>query len=247
MAMAYARHAQAGRIVPSSIHKDLDLKPEKPKAPEVLSALAATNDLAAQLETYHPTHEQFLALKQQLTLLRYLVVATGCLGAPGLADELEAAICGPAFSRDRSSFAGIVVPLSRLTDFGQLGLQFVHASDGFGELTLRSDPGETGGTFFTVASGVVLGEIAPYSARRSLTLQGLGEPLEDVVLDLSSGTSGSSLGTQSWLGALAPNDITLVDGRAYTLVLIGAGVGAAEGLWWNAPMLTVVDNDPVDD
>jgi hypothetical protein len=176
----------------------------------------------------------------------YLLVASGCLGAPGLADENEQAVCGPGFSRDRSSFSGIFVGLSRLVDFGAMGMQFVHASEGFGELTLRSDPAETEGTFFTIASAVVLGEIAPYSARRSLSVLDLGEPLDEVLLELSSNPSGATLGIQPWPAALAPNGVVLENGGAYSVVLIGPGVGAGEGAWWNAPMLTVVDNDPTD-
>lgn len=176
----------------------------------------------------------------------YLVVAGGCLGAPGLAHERESEICGPSFSRNRSSFNGIVAPLSRTTEFGQLGLQFLHASDGFGELNLRSNPGETEGTYLTVASSVVLGQIAPYSARRSVTVEGLGEPLDEVLLELSSGSSSSTLGQQPWPAALAPNRLALENGRAYTLVLIGPSVTAGSGAFWNAPMLTVVENDPVE-
>lgn len=177
----------------------------------------------------------------------YLLVATGCLGAPGLADPNEQQICGPSFSRDRSSFAGIVVPLSRLVDFGKLGVQFVHASLGLPELTVRSNPADSEGTFFTVASSVVLGEIAPYSARRSLTVEDLGDPLDDVLLELSSSPSGAVFGSEPWPAALAPNGLTLEDGRAYTVVLIGPGVDANARSWWNPPLLTVVDNDPTDD
>jgi hypothetical protein len=177
----------------------------------------------------------------------YLLVATGCLGAPGLEHPDERAICGPGFTQNRATFAGVFVALSRLVDFGSLGLQFVHASQALGELTLRSDAADTGGTSFTVATAVVLGEIAPYSARRSLTVENIGAPLEDVVFELSSSPDGSMLGTQPWSLGVDPNRIVLENGRAYTVVLIGPGVGADDEAWWNPPRLTLVANDPLDD
>lgn len=72
VAISYATHAQAGRVIPTSIDSEfLDLKPVRPEAQDVLSGLAAAkDDLAQNLESYHPIHPQFKALKEKLAEAR---------------------------------------------------------------------------------------------------------------------------------------------------------------------------------
>jgi len=67
-ALDYANHAQAGRVDPKSINSEfLDLRPVRPEARVVLAGLAnAGEEIAAQLESYHPTHHQFQALTKKL-------------------------------------------------------------------------------------------------------------------------------------------------------------------------------------
>jgi murein L,D-transpeptidase YcbB/YkuD len=76
-AVSYAGDAQAGRVVPSSIDQEfVDLKPSRPEAGAVLSGLAlAERDIAGNLESYHPRHEQFKALKAKLAEARGAVGA----------------------------------------------------------------------------------------------------------------------------------------------------------------------------
>lgn len=71
-ALTYADHAQSGRFDPKMLSsKYIDVKPEKPKAAEVLGKLAASSgDIAAQLESFHPPHEQFKLLQQKLEEVR---------------------------------------------------------------------------------------------------------------------------------------------------------------------------------
>lgn len=67
-AYTYADHAQSGRFDPRTLSaKYIDVKPEKPKVAEVLGELAAgPGEIAKQLESFHPQHEQFKALQKQL-------------------------------------------------------------------------------------------------------------------------------------------------------------------------------------
>lgn len=76
-AVSYAGDAQAGRVVPTALDQEfLDLKPARPEASAVLSGLAlAERDIAGNLESYHPRHEQFKALKTKLAEARGAVGA----------------------------------------------------------------------------------------------------------------------------------------------------------------------------
>jgi murein L,D-transpeptidase YcbB/YkuD len=79
-ALSYANHAQAGRVMPTSIDSEfLDLKPKRPAARQVLAGLAKSgDDLAGYLESFHPPHPQFKALKQKLAEVRS-AVTTGSI------------------------------------------------------------------------------------------------------------------------------------------------------------------------
>jgi L,D-transpeptidase YcbB len=66
-AYTYAKHAQIGRFDPESLNEYLDKHPERPQAAAVLNGIAtAGNDIPSFLESFHPPHEQFMALKKLL-------------------------------------------------------------------------------------------------------------------------------------------------------------------------------------
>ncbi len=65
-AYLYASHARGGRIEPSSISDSIDVTPERPDMSRVLEGLLQSGDIAGYLESFHPKHPQFLALKQKL-------------------------------------------------------------------------------------------------------------------------------------------------------------------------------------
>jgi murein L,D-transpeptidase YcbB/YkuD len=71
-AILYARHAQAGRVEPTSLDEEfLDLRPARPDALAVLKGIADAGDrLASFMESFHPQHEQFRLLKQKLAEMR---------------------------------------------------------------------------------------------------------------------------------------------------------------------------------
>ena len=69
-ALAYADHAQAGRVQPVSLSRNVTLDPVHPEPQEVLAALAASADPAATLEGYNPPQPGFAALREKLAEIR---------------------------------------------------------------------------------------------------------------------------------------------------------------------------------
>jgi murein L,D-transpeptidase YcbB/YkuD len=68
----YARDAQSGRVVPTSLDKEfLDLTPARPDAKTVLKGIAdAGSRFGPFLESFHPVNEQFKLLKAKLAEVR---------------------------------------------------------------------------------------------------------------------------------------------------------------------------------
>lgn len=71
-AILYSRHAQAGRVEPTSLDEEfLDLKPARPDPLAVMKGIADSGDrLETFLEGFHPQHEQFKLLKRKLAEAR---------------------------------------------------------------------------------------------------------------------------------------------------------------------------------
>ena len=69
-ALKYARYARGGRFDPSSLSKLLDYTPPVRRPKDVLTDIAASAAPDAYLQSLHPKHEQFEALRQLLLKLR---------------------------------------------------------------------------------------------------------------------------------------------------------------------------------
>lgn len=69
-AIRYARHATTGRVNPSSIASDITLERNFVDPSTVMPALLAASDPRQALLSYHPPHEQFHALREELAKLR---------------------------------------------------------------------------------------------------------------------------------------------------------------------------------
>lgn len=69
-ALRYARHAMTGRVNPASIGRDITLERNFVDPTTVMPALLASDDLAKALLAYHPQHDQFHALREELANLR---------------------------------------------------------------------------------------------------------------------------------------------------------------------------------
>lgn len=74
--LTYARYASAGRLIPQKISRFLDNKPELPDPSKVMLAVTEGDDIEKALRSFHPTHKQFWALKEQLDLIRNATGAT---------------------------------------------------------------------------------------------------------------------------------------------------------------------------
>jgi hypothetical protein len=174
----------------------------------------------------------------------YLLVAAGCLGGPAFTDPNEQVICGPGYAADAPTLTPILVTLSRLTQFGEVGLQVVHASLATPGFDLRvAPPPDSGAVLTYIASGLTLGKIAPRPPRFGSNDVQLGATRPnyrvDVVMD---GTTKS----EYWPSIIARGGSEgLENGKTYALVVVGprADVGAAS--WWNQAVVTAVPTDPL--
>lgn len=68
--LKYARHAQAGRLVPSRVSSGFKNKPVYPEPSEVLVKISNSVDKVAALSSYNPPHKGFKALKAELARLQ---------------------------------------------------------------------------------------------------------------------------------------------------------------------------------
>ncbi|MEQ8656806.1 MAG: L,D-transpeptidase family protein [Hyphomicrobiales bacterium] len=69
-ALRYARHATTGRVNPASIASDITLARNFVDPVTVMPALLASDDPRQALLGYHPQHDQFHALREELAKLR---------------------------------------------------------------------------------------------------------------------------------------------------------------------------------
>ncbi len=69
-ASAYARQAQGGRLVPSSLGPLITPDVTRPSRDKVLNVMASHDDAADWLQAYNPPHEPYKALKKKLAELR---------------------------------------------------------------------------------------------------------------------------------------------------------------------------------
>jgi murein L,D-transpeptidase YcbB/YkuD len=106
--LEFARHAQTGRIHFSRVSGDIGFDLQMPEPAGVLAKIAAASDVAAALDSYHPQHAQYKALKKALAEARGLRteevevvrVPDGPTLKPGMNDPRVAAL------RKRLNIAG---------------------------------------------------------------------------------------------------------------------------------------------
>ncbi len=173
--------------------------------------------------------------------LSSLLVAAGCVG--GYPKDPED-VCDANFGRGHSTLTPIFATLSRLNDFGSVGLQLVNAS-AMNSATLRSEPWseEASGSFFTVATRISRGQIAPTTVRSGIGLETIGEPLSGIRLRVEEGDDVEPVFATDWQSVLDASGLQLEQSRAYTFVLTGSSRG--DGKQFHEPSLTLIANDPV--
>jgi hypothetical protein len=171
-----------------------------------------------------------------------LYAANGCIGGPAFSHALEVQACGVGYSPENPTLGAELVTLSRKAHFLNLSLQAFHSSRALGGLDLRTRPAASSSEFAqTIASGLTLGSLLPRAPRSDLRSEQYG---------ISDGggleffLKGVSAWVGSWTGVTRRSGITPVNGRVYTLVVIGPAVAEAPDGFWNRPTVTLVDNDP---
>ncbi|WP_417767160.1 L,D-transpeptidase family protein [Stappia sp.] len=102
--LAYADHAQAGRIEPDSLSKNITLAPERPDPAAVMAELAAAADPVARLDLYNPQHPGFQALRDKLAELT----------RPGLVSEAPPVVPEGATLKSGMRDARVVILRRRL-------------------------------------------------------------------------------------------------------------------------------------
>ncbi|MEL7048840.1 MAG: L,D-transpeptidase family protein, partial [Pseudomonadota bacterium] len=63
-ALEYAFHANGGRFDPTDLSLWYDMRPKRPNASTLLRQLSRSNDAGGVLRSLHPTHPQFVALRE---------------------------------------------------------------------------------------------------------------------------------------------------------------------------------------
>ena len=64
--LRYARHAQAGRLIPQKFGKFVDSAPDYPDPVKVMDSISEHPAAHKYLQSFHPTHPQFLALLKKM-------------------------------------------------------------------------------------------------------------------------------------------------------------------------------------
>jgi hypothetical protein len=171
-----------------------------------------------------------------------LLVASGCVG--GYATP-PSGVCSTNQQPGNSSLLPVFVHLSRLTRYDVLGLQFLNASV-LDVATLRSDPSaspDSAGLYFTLASEVQLGQIAPPRLSTGVALESVGAPLADVALVIDVPGGAEPVFTSDWQSALDEAESeALRNGSGWSFVLVGSPVG--DDRQFNSLQLLLLPNDP---
>ncbi len=175
-----------------------------------------------------------------------LLVPTGCLGGPGHTDPLEKEACGSAYSLDTPNPGIVAAAMSRVMAEASLSLQAAHASQAMPTVDMRIVPGTEGGNPQQVAPSLTSGAVGPFPPFQKLARVEMGSIAQAQILTFPPGqpvqTSAAPLEAALARGGLSQADFE--DGRAFTLVAVGAQPGIAAGAFWHALTWTVVRSDP---
>ena len=172
-----------------------------------------------------------------------LYASHGCLGGPAFAHALEREVCGAAYTPRNPTAAAELVTLSRKVDFLHLSLQAFHASQALGRVDLRTRPPEGSSDFAqAIASSMTRGSLQPRNPRADLRSQ-------DYAIEDGGGLTllaeGVVILEDGWDAVIERSGVTPVNGRVYTLVVMGPAVGDDPASFWNPLALSLVDSDPM--
>jgi hypothetical protein len=173
----------------------------------------------------------------------YLFVAAGCFGGPAFTDPIDEAICGAGYAADAPTLTPVLVTLSRLTEFGEVGVQVVHASLATPEFDLSATPPANSGDFpISLGTNVTLGEVSPRPPRFGFSKIELGANTSTWSVDiLMEGMKKSEF----WPTIITRGGIEeLLDGQTYALVVVGPRADINGFSWWNQAVISAVPTEP---
>lgn len=175
-----------------------------------------------------------------------LLVPTGCVGGPNHTDPLEKEACGPTYSPETPNPGLLAAAMSRVTAEGALSLQAAHAAQPMPPVDVRLVPGTEAAMPQQVAPSLTAGAVGPFPPFRQLARFEMGSSTQAQILTFVPGqlvkTSEAPLDAALARGGLTQAEFE--DGRAFTLIAVGAQPGIAAGAFWHALTWTVVRSDP---
>jgi len=173
-----------------------------------------------------------------------LFVPTGCF-ALGHDDPMTELVCGEAYTPDTPTPNVVVAPMSRVVDFGAIGLQGVHAISGTTEL-VDIDVVPFGGAERTIGDDVTFGEIAPFppfAGLSGLDLEGPASAMIRTYLYPGGVISAENLlGDAMANGGIGPE--VFKNGTNVVLLSVGPTPGVSGGSWWSEFTYVALRADP---
>jgi len=173
-----------------------------------------------------------------------LMVGVGCIGGPAYSAKNDTLACGADYRPDRPTLSAVAVRMSRTRLTGRVGFQALQAVTASPAVDVRSAPlVETSDPTMWITTQLSYGVIAPDPPRLEFTVLGYRANTSTWGLQVLSG--GSVMYSEPWADITERSGVTLVDGRNYTVVVVGPAVGlTTNNGFWNASRAVVVDSDP---
>lgn len=209
----------------------------------------APSDAAVELPPPPPLRAATLPVLPAGTLASgysLLLAAAGCMGGPAFSDPMEVWVCGEGYSPAKPTLSPVLVPLSRLTKPGALGLQVVNAARAADTIDVSSrHPKDSSLPSIEIAYDVVFGAVAPRPPLLGYSASSFGSPVSASFLEVWSQGSSSPFYTQGWKEAVELGGLGEVkDEKTYALVLVGPRPNNPGAKWWNGPRLVALPADP---
>jgi hypothetical protein len=172
-----------------------------------------------------------------------LMVGVGCIGGPAYSAKNDVLACGADYRPERPTLSAVAVRMSRSRLTGRVGFAALHAVTANAPIDVRSAPlTDSSDPTMWITTQLAFGVIAPDPPRLEFTV--LGYRANSSTWALQVLTNGSVMYSEPWSEVTERTGITLVDGRNYTVVIVGPSVGLAPNHFWNGSRAVVVDSDP---
>jgi hypothetical protein len=174
-----------------------------------------------------------------------LYVATGCIGGSTYDAAKSDEYCGAGYTEQQPTLSGVLVSLSRRVQFGDTGMQFVHASLATPPADVSSHPPfPSTDSGIQIATAVALGQASPHSALLTHSAFDYGSARSYTVQISAQDTAVSN---EAWVDVLARGGLkALEDSNTYALVLLGPRADHLKATpLWNPSAVTVIPVDPL--